>query len=454
MQLSRTFRVFAAGKRSGSFQTKLLLAWSLLVCAMPGPAVQAGQTDYRLVAGDVIEISAANAPDLRQRVPVQLDGTISLPLVGTIPAEGLPFSEIRNRIQLALASRVARVRTPDGRELSRMLDRDEISVAVVEYKPIFVMGEVSRPGEQVFRPRMTVRQAVASAGGSLSQAARAAGNAFDGLSLQSDFMTASISIASEQARIWRIQKELGTKQEFDWQNVPPAVSQDGTVTAILEIDKSFSAGRESDQSCNREFLQRSIKQMDEQIDILTEQQKKEELGLQEDTQELQRTTELYNKGTVPITRVTDARRAVLLSSTRRLQTAAQLMQVRRNRAEFSRDVEKADDQRRIELLTELREATVKLAGERARLEKIQEKIVVAGAAIPTGQDRPSAIELIVHRRTGSTLEELNATFDMELQPGDVIEVAMRQQEQGESRPGASAGAPPRGLAMQQLVPQN
>ena len=71
MQLSRIIRVFAVGKQSGSFHTKLL-AWSLLVCAMPGLAVQAGQTDYRLVAGDVIEISAANTPDLRQRVPVRV----------------------------------------------------------------------------------------------------------------------------------------------------------------------------------------------------------------------------------------------------------------------------------------------------------------------------------------------------------------------------------------------
>jgi len=422
----------------------------LLFGAIPNASVQAGQTDYRLTAGDVIEISAANAPELRQRVPVQLDGTISLPLVGTITAEGLPFSELRNRIQLALASRMLRVRTPDGRELSRTVDRDEISVAVVEYKPVFVVGDVSRAGEQVFRPRMTVRQALASAGGLLNPAARLGANALDGLGLQSDYMTASVSVASEQARIWRIQRELGAKQDFDWQNVPLSASQDQTLSDILEIDKSFSAGRESDQNRNRDFLQHSIKQMDEQIDVLTEQQKKEEMGLQEDSQELQRTTELFNKGTVPITRVTDARRAVLLSSTRRLQTAAQLMQVRRNRAEFSRDVEKSDDQRRIDLLTELRDATVKLASERAKLEKIQEKLAVAGVSLPARQDGSATPELTVHRRGQ---DELKAGFDLELQPGDVVEIVYRQ-EQVESRNAASDASPLAGLAMQQAPPQN
>ena len=205
MQPTAMFRSFRVQGQFRPVQATLF-AWSLLFGAIPNASVQAGQTDYRLTAGDVIEISAANAPELRQRVPVQLDGTISLPLVGTIPAEGLPFSELRNRIQLALASRVLRVRTPDGRELSRTVDRDEISVAVVEYKPVFVVGDVSRAGEQVFRPRMTVRQALASAGGLLNPAARLGANALDGLGLQSDYMTASVSVASEQARIWRIQK--------------------------------------------------------------------------------------------------------------------------------------------------------------------------------------------------------------------------------------------------------
>ena len=115
MQALAMFRSLLGQGRFRPVQATLV-AWSLLFGVIPNVSVQAGQTDYRLTAGDVIEVSAANAPELRQRVPVQLDGTISLPLVGTIPAEGLPFSELRNRIQLALASRVLRVRTPDGRD--------------------------------------------------------------------------------------------------------------------------------------------------------------------------------------------------------------------------------------------------------------------------------------------------------------------------------------------------
>ena len=45
--------------------------------------------------------------------------------------------------------------------------------------------------------------------------------------------------------------------------------------------------------------------------------------------ELRRLQELFSKGNVAIMRVVDARRSLLLSSTRRLQTASQLAQVER-----------------------------------------------------------------------------------------------------------------------------
>ena len=64
-------------------------------------------------------------------------------------------------------------------------------------------------------------------------------------------------------------------------------------------------------------------------DTLSEQQKKEEEGFQSDLEELQRASDLLAKGTLTGPRVTDARRAVLLSSTRKLQTSAQLLVVKK-----------------------------------------------------------------------------------------------------------------------------
>src|SRR5437764_2631960 len=147
-------------------------------------SLNSARAEYRLQGGDVIEISVSGVPELRQRAPVQLDGSITFPVVGTFMVEGVGFSEVRGKIQSAVASKIFRIRTPDGRELSRMFDRDEVAATIVEYRPVFINGDVTRPGEQAFHPPMTVRQAMAAAGG-LTALAGADAISFDAGNLRS-----------------------------------------------------------------------------------------------------------------------------------------------------------------------------------------------------------------------------------------------------------------------------
>ena len=189
-----------------SFKTGLLAA---ALCCSLNPA----RAEYRLQGGDVVEISVSGVPELRQRAPVQLDGSITFPVVGTFMVEGVEFSEIRTKLQSAVASKIFRIRTPDGRELSRMFERDEVAATIVEYRPVFVTGDVTRPGEQAFRPRMTARQALASAGG-FSALARANATSFDAANLRSEYITVWLTLAREHARVWRIKTELGENIEL------------------------------------------------------------------------------------------------------------------------------------------------------------------------------------------------------------------------------------------------
>ena len=93
--------------------------------------------------------------------------------------------------------------------------------------------------------------------------------------------------------------------------------------------------------------------------MLSAQQKGEEQGVQSDLEELQKASDLFGKGSLTSPRVTDARRAVLLSSTRKLQTSAQLLQVKKQQDESVRKLAKLDDQRRLDLLRELQEDILK-----------------------------------------------------------------------------------------------
>src|SRR3954471_19687968 len=387
-------------------------------------SLNSARAEYRLQGGDVVEISVSGVPELRQRAPVQLDGSITFPVVGTFMVEGVEVSEIRGKIQSAVASKVFRMRTPDGRELSRMFERDEVAATIVEYRPVFISGDVTRPGEQTFRPRMTVRQALASAGG-FSAPARANATSFDAASLRSEYITVWLSLAREHVRVWRIKADLGENIELDQKTIPPAPVPDEVISQIVNLEIEYRNASSADRERTKDFLRRSIAEADKQGLVLSEQKQAEDEGVQADTQELQKARAAYGNGSLPSARVAEFRRAVLYSSTRQLQTANQLMQVKRSRAEFTRELEKIDDQRRIGLLEELQNATVKLTGERAKLRSVEEKLQLAGLRPPRPSDSASKADMTVFRSGANGKERHTADADTELQPGDVIEVALR-----------------------------
>jgi polysaccharide biosynthesis/export protein len=390
------------------------------LCCLVNPA----RAEYRLQGGDVLEISVFGVPELRQRASVQLDGRITFPVIGAFLVEGVELSEVQSKIQSAAASKIFRIRTPDGRELSRMFERDEVAATIVEYRPVFISGDVTRPGEQAFRPHMTVRQALASAGG-FSALARANATSFDAANLRSEYITVWLNLAREHVRVWRIKTDLGENIELDQKAIPPAPVSDVVSSQIVNLEIEYRAASSADHERAKDFLRQSIEQASKQALVLAEQRQSEDEGVQADAQELQKAKAAYGNGTLPSHRVAEFRRAVLFSSTRQLQTTNQLILVQKSRAELARELEKIDDQRRIRLLAELQDATVKLAGERAKLRGVEEKLQLAGLRPPRTSDSANKADITVFRTGISGKERHTVEADSELQPGDVIEVALR-----------------------------
>jgi polysaccharide export outer membrane protein len=400
-----------------------LLSSVLLCVAIPAKA------EYRVDVGDVLEIAVAGVPELRQRVAVQLDGSISYPLLGTFMVAGLPPSEVRAKIRTVLPTKVFRQRAPDGRENVVVIEPDQVTANVVEYRPIYVNGDVSRPGEQVYRPLMTVHQAVALSGGYEVMRFRMNNPFLDSADFRSDYESLWIEFAKEQAHVWRVRAELGEEDTLDPKGLRDVPIPADTISQIARLEAEQLKARQDDYLREKEFLRLGIKHADEQTAVLSEQLQKEEAGLQADTQDLQRVTDLFGKGAVPIPRITDSRRAVLLSSTRKLQTISQLMITKKQRDEFSRQLERLDDLRGINLHQELQDAGVKLNQIRAKLQGVGEKLqytaLVRSQLIRGGGSKP---QITVARKENKNWERFAAEEDSELQPGDVVEVALRPEQ--------------------------
>jgi polysaccharide export outer membrane protein len=102
------------------------------------------------------------------------------------------------------------------------------------------------------------------------------------------------------------------------------------------------------------------------------------------------------------------------------------MTTRKHRDDFSRQLERLDDQRSINLRQELQDAGVKLNQIRAKLQALGEKIqytaLVRSQLIRGAGGKP---QITIVRKGGTGRERFSAEEDSELQPGDVVEVALR-----------------------------
>jgi polysaccharide export outer membrane protein len=306
------------------------------------------------------------------------------------------------------------------------IEPDEVTTTVVEYRPVYVNGDVSKPGEQTYRPLMTVRQAVALSGGYDVIRLRMNNPILEAADMQAEYESLWTEFAREQAHVWRLQQELGQESAIDQKTLLDVPVARPTAVAIVNVEAEQLKTRLADAQSERTFLERGIVQADEQINILSEQQKTEDQAAQADVEELERAKDLLNRGTLTMVRVSDARRAMLLSSTMKLQNTAQLMQTKRQRDDLSRQIERLDGQRRSDTLRELQDATAALSKIRFKLQSTGEKLqytTLAKSQLTHGTGTKPAITIVRSGATGG--ETLIAGEDTELQPGDVVEVALR-----------------------------
>ena len=128
------------------------------VPATPVSAYAAADEPYRLDSGDRLRIVVYGQDGLTNTYTVDASGAITMPLIGPVRARGLTPAQ--------LAAAVTR-------QLKNGYLRDPYVAAEVDaYRPFFILGEVTAPGQYPYVPNMTIESAVAIAGGFTPRAER------------------------------------------------------------------------------------------------------------------------------------------------------------------------------------------------------------------------------------------------------------------------------------------
>ena len=117
--------------------------------ALPVPA--GSSVEYNLGTGDRIKLTVYGENDLSGEYEVGSTGVVALPLIGDVHVSG---QSIRS-FEQAVRSRLSEGYLKDPR----------VSAQVINYRPFFILGEVSKPGSYPYVNGMTIINAVALAGG-------------------------------------------------------------------------------------------------------------------------------------------------------------------------------------------------------------------------------------------------------------------------------------------------
>jgi polysaccharide export outer membrane protein len=107
---------------------------------------------YHLGPGDQIRVITYDETQLSNTFTVGDNGKIAFPLIGSVVASGRTPNQVASEIVASLQN-------------SQLVNRPSVSVEVVQYRPISVLGEVNHPGQYPYQPGMTTLDAVALAGG-------------------------------------------------------------------------------------------------------------------------------------------------------------------------------------------------------------------------------------------------------------------------------------------------
>jgi len=406
-------------------QIRHLRLVSLATAILMGPPIANAwaNSEYRISAGDVLELSVVGVPELQHKATVTPDGTVSFPSVDDIRADGRALSEVREELRAQLSRKVVPRTKGNGIDDTVAFSAGQISLAVAEYRPIYVTGQVARSGEQRFRIGMTAREAIAVAGGySLLPASEGSGQ---GMGVQAEYGVLLNELAREQTLLLRLQAEYDGASSFE-----AALERGGEGLAALQgasemvqLEAEQFESREAAHAKEKAHLNESIETVRKHLALLTERRSKEAAALEADQADFDRINGLFKSGVTVAVRVTEARRSVLFSATQLLQTDASIASATREMMALKRDAARLDEKKRQSLIEGIQGAKAKVQNLQTKLMFLAQQVAVI-PHLSSQEEDSTAVTVTIFRRQAGVSQRIVANRDTELSPGDVVEISL------------------------------
>lgn len=133
------------------------LAWFFVIVSLFNidKAYALGE-EYKLGPGDEIKITVYDEPDLTIQAKINKSGIVNFPFLDELKVVGLTSQDVEEKVYTGL--------------LGDYLINPHVTVSIVNYRPFYIHGQVTRPGGYAYQDDLTLDKAIALAGGLTSRA--------------------------------------------------------------------------------------------------------------------------------------------------------------------------------------------------------------------------------------------------------------------------------------------
>ena len=391
------------------------------VLAQDAPAVgdyQLGKLDrvaVKVVAWDSTSLTFAELVALSGEYTIAQDGTLMLPVLGVIDAAGLTPAELADAVSFDL-QRLIGVEEPPS-----------TTVSVAQYRPVYVLGDVQRPGEYPFRPGLRVGQAVALASGFYrSREDDGTGAGREAIRAGGTLRELRLDLVRRKVQEARLLAESENQATF----APPSetlVHPDGPEAMALLVarEKQLFKARLDALEREKQSLQESSRLLETEIAALEGKRgglDQQVLMMRESVGNMET---LLERGLARSPNLIAMQRALIDLEARQLDADTQVFRARQQIAETDRRIADLGDRRVTNVLDELQQVQAEIARLDVRIATTQQIVVESGAeAVLQGTEVPLTLvpQYVIAREVAGQVTHIPADQDTPLLPLDLLQV--------------------------------
>ena len=372
--------------------------------------------EYKLDIGDKLKITIYGREDLSGEYQINEQGLLRIPTMGSFKGAGNATPEIRQSLLNVVEQAQHR--------------RSDVTIDVLERRPIYVTGLVANPGSYPFSIGMTVLHAVAVAGGSAASALKS-WLPIEGLRDVSRIRTAKEELKRLLAREARLLTEEADKTKIA--TPPQMIKLLGKAIAddLIRREQEVLDRQHRSLERERESHKAAIEETRKEIEAFEKELEKIRYQVELRETRVKKLKSLADRGLASGQRLSDSQ-VLLASADRDTQNAlAAIARGRRTLQRAHRDLAMVTLDRKLKIEEDLRSINEELAKIKERIagsERIVEKISRMPSGILSMEQAVSYEYEVMRRGTDGQQNFISVTETTSLRPGDVLRIKAQKIE--------------------------